>query len=268
MESPPMDWVQGHFFNFSCLASRDKEIIRSRVDGGVKENAICVLITQDCDICAHPNIEPDVQFVIGEKDRNPSPLNENCRSSRYLIFDIEGVPYKLKILKTVYLKKELFFQNQEAISDRNRLAEYQLNQLRRWLAQRYNRTALPDAFNSKLKDVVNNLPNEKVDIYIRLNSLDEDLENYQVALVAIPYQGAMLSPEDLQQLGEKMQLLAQKVDEQDGLSFDWEWLDENYCTLAMSRSEVTLDMLDHFMRWHLDFISFKENDYECGQTEG
>ncbi|MEH6637677.1 MAG: hypothetical protein V7717_00230 [Porticoccaceae bacterium] len=267
--SAEVEWTQGSYFKFSHLSEETKAQFKEGIpgQGRIRGTSLIVVISQDCDIQASSGVEFYVQLMVAERVNSTPPLNYHARSSRFLALDIGGAIFKLKALKICFFPKEAFFECKESSQNRGEFDFEQKELLRRWLAQRYNRAALPDSFNRRISGVIDLLPNQKVDLYLRLDSEVENEDCYAVAIIAVPYKGANIDAKGQVELFKDMELLEIAINNQGGLTFDRDWLDEKYYTLVMTRSDTPLEVLDEFKRWNLDYISYKDDDYGVGQNE-
>ncbi len=261
-------WRQGKYISCSDLPPNLKKLIEEAIPcakkgKAIKDSSLIVLISQDCDIAARNDLEPWLQFVIADKVKNPHELNYSVRSTRKLVLNdkYNAHNYELKIQKMSFVEKTSIEEAQLDSSKIKSLSTTDIKLLKRWLTRRYNRTALPHNFNVKTSRLLREFKNLPVDLYLRLDSYDDGRNNYAVAVVAVPYPSC--GEIDFPSIKRYLNKFIEDLDKVEGLRFDQDWLDENYGTLFMERSEMNLDLLDKLNLWNLDYISFNDNDFEA-----
>jgi hypothetical protein len=265
----PREWHQCDHFKFSDASEDIKLKLKKSIPNpkaSIKNSALIFLISQDCDLCAKIEHEPYLEFLVAEIETKPAEYNGNSRSSRYLNIEIEGTTYKLKATKQCFLPKPVLDEGNPFSLLGSNLDESQARLIKRWLAQRYSRKGLPDTFNHKVKDIIANLHNIKVDLYLRFENESEGLDLYRIAIISIPYADANLNAEDSQKLNKEIVNFYDQLESIEGIEIDSEWLDDNECTPVIDRSEVTLSLLDKFSRWNLDYISYREEDFKAAKV--
>jgi hypothetical protein len=274
------DWEQGAYLfckdlpdNFSqfCWASSkalSEELQKQLSDS---RNAL-ILLSQNCDIAAKYPTETTLEFVIarrkkGSKPKLPHFLNLDARSTRFLELELsDNFWYKAEASKILQIDKQDFL-NQVAASARQ-LAKSNCETLARWRANRYMRVALPDNFNNKIRPLVeSNLFDTGLEhagsLYLNLDSYEES-ESYTVRLFALHRQNSPVK--SYEALAEKMEKVIESIHDIEGLNCPYleEETNETFETVcpAMRRSEVSVELLDHFVRWNFDSISLSEGDNE------
>lgn len=140
-------WRQGQFLaedaavNFKLVAPENKG------------REILIVISHDCDISNRPEIEPNVEVIMGTRI---DAVDGNCTHSKnprrlHLLVKRGDTDVCLELWakdKCLIPKQELFeFEpnNEFTLSGKESLT------LQRWLAARYYRSAFPDEFDSRLK---------------------------------------------------------------------------------------------------------------------
>ena len=270
-------WVQGTYlfckdlpsdFYQICWAS-SKEL-HENLESQLKDaRNILILISQDCDIAAKSESEKSIEFVIARKPKKNNPphfLNLDARSSRFLELKLsDNFWYKAEAAKIIQIVKEDFFR--QGLSPQN-LDQEQIDVLKRWRANRYVRTGLPDKFNEKIKPLIEQHIfdtglEDAGSLYINLEPSSES-ENYSVRLFALHRKGS--SPETFDGLDEKMQEIIEKINDIEGLMCPFIEGEENeeFETIrpAMRRDEVNMEQLDYFVRWNFDYLSLSNADNE------
>lgn len=128
------------------------------------------------------------------------------------------------------------------------------------------RIALPDAFNNKIKPLIDNgLFDDGLEhaggLYLHLEPFAES-EQYIVRLFALQRQGS--SEETFSALFDKMESILSALNDIEGLTCPF-IEGENIqffeaVTPAMRRHELFIELRDHFVRWNFDYISLKGGD--------
>lgn len=275
-------WVQGAYlfcnelsdkFHECCWASSkdlSEELQRQLTD---RRNAL-ILLSQTCDIVALCHNEKTLEFVIARKPKKNKPphyLNLDARSSRFLELELSGGHwYKAEAAKILQVSKQDFLReiNHKKIQVQL-LEEAQRETLARWRANRYMRIALPDGFNNKIKHLIED---EKLfddglehagSLYLNLEPFAES-ENYIVRLFALHRCDSPDNTYDV--LFEKMGQIIEKINAVDGLICPYMSEENNDLFQdilpVMRRHEVTVDVLDNFVRWNFDYVSLSDSDSE------
>ena len=144
-KSCDIPWRQGHVLT--------KEAVdKIGLPTGDSRDDIFVVVSHDCDIVQDPEIEPYIELQIGRRVDTSSGNYTHVKNPRklhlpYSVSNSETVVEMVAVDKVRVRKDSL-----EAFEpDRNfSLPSDKLATLQRWLAARYRRTALPDAFNERL----------------------------------------------------------------------------------------------------------------------
>jgi hypothetical protein len=229
---------------------------------------ILILLTQACDIAASCDNEPTLEFVIArrpKKKKPPYPLNLDARSSRYLELEINGHWYKAEASKIIHIPKQTIFDESNILQPAH-LSDQDVEILARWRANRYMRIALPDAFNNKIKSLIDNgLFDDGLEhaggLYLHLEPFTES-EQYIVRLFALQRQTT--SEENFSALFNKMESILSALNEVEGLTCPFIGGENDLffeaVMPAMRRHELFIDLRDHFVRWNFDYISLKGGD--------
>lgn len=179
--------------------------------------------------------------------------------------EINGNWYKAEASKIVHIPKQILFEECNNFQP-SHLSDQDVEVLARWRANRYMRVALPDAFNNKIKSLIDNgLFDDGLEhaggLYLYLEPFEET-ENYIVRLFALQRQGS--SEENFSALFDKMEAILSALNEIDGLTCPFiegeNTLIFETITPAMRRHELSIGLRDHFVRWNFDYISLKVGD--------
>lgn len=177
-------WRQGHIADIEQLQLSDDAYSHA------------VLISQDCDIVAAPDVEPAAEYVLARivptgdpslaAGKNPRRLQLQLLDGTYLELDLRrrgSVP-----------KQQLLTAQPSAVA----FKKSDLGVLARWLGKRYSRASFPDEFNRRLEKQASRLAKlskkeAAIDISAVFVSLDPSTEDlppevpYQVILwIACP----------------------------------------------------------------------------------
>ena len=281
-------WVQGTYlfckdlpddFSQFCWAS-SKALSEELQKQLSNPRSALILLSQNCDITAKYKDETTLEFVIARKQRGNTPkdpyfLNLDAKSNRYLELKLsDNFWYKAEASKILQIDKQDFLsQITENTIQPKQLAKSSCETLARWRANRYMRVALPDNFNIKIRPLIENKAfDEGLDhagsLYLNLDGYEES-ENYTVRLFALHRQGSAAETYDA--LLEKMEHILEGIHAIEGLNCPYleDETNEIFEVVypAMRRSEVNIDLLDHFVRWNFDSISLSDGDHEGIDTD-
>ena len=274
-------WAQGTYlfceslsadFYLHCWATTESLSENLEKQLTDKRNTL-ILLSQNCDITAKYTTEKTIEFVIARRPKKKKPphfLNLDAKSTRFLELELtDGFWYKAEASKILQIDKQDFIEQitVQAIQP-SALAKTDCEVLTRWRANRYMRVALPDSFENKIRSLrENNIFDNGLEhagsLYLSLEPFEES-EHYIVRLFALHRQNS--PPESYDSLFEKMEQVIESLNTIEGLTCPYleeesnEYFEAVYP--AMRRSEVTVELLDHFIRWNFDSISLSEGDNE------
>ncbi|TXL03144.1 hypothetical protein BMR07_16090 [Methylococcaceae bacterium CS1] len=270
-------WAQGTYlfceslsadFHLHCWATTEN-LEKQLTD---KRNTL-ILLSQNCDITAKYTIEKTIEFVIARRPKKKKPphfLNLYAKSTRFLELELtDGFWYKAEASKVLQIDKQDFINQITAKAIQpSALEKTDCEVLTRWRANRYMRVALPDSFENKIRSLrENNIFDNGLEhagsLYLSLEPFEES-EHYIVRLFALHRQNS--PPESYDSLFKKMEQVIESLNTIEGLTCPYleKESNENFEAVypAMRRSEVTVELLDHFIRWNFDSISLSEGDNE------
>lgn len=160
-----------------------------------KENAILVLVTQDCDIVADSEKEPYLEFILGERitcDLESVGSFFNGKNPRKLAVEESDAEYFFEIHDKFRVEKENFKSLTYQCS-KTKLNVTNRRILIKWIAKHYLRAAFPDEFNARLSKIKaynsfpkNSLAKQVITVFFKVE--DEELsadENYKVDIAII-----------------------------------------------------------------------------------
>ena len=177
-------WRQGHIAEVGQLQLRDDGFSHA------------VLISQDCDIVAAPDVEPATEYVLAKIVSAGDPSLAGGKNPRRLQLQlIDGTYLELDLRRRGAVPKEhLLTAQPSAVA----FKQSDLGVLARWLGKRYSRASFPDEFNRRLEKQASRLSKlSKKEaaigisaIFVSLDPSTEDLPTevpYQVILwIACP----------------------------------------------------------------------------------
>lgn len=228
----------------------------------LSKDELLVVISHDCDVTnSEFHIEPKVELiraVLHPKSRkhgqlfwakNPrsyqleSPCADAPAIWQFSIQDRVSVPRQFLLLATPDSKRSLSSDD--------------LKGLRRWLARRYFRVALPDAFNDRTSDAVRKLRNKlksKGDLLtaIYLLVVDEELaasEPYDITMFGSMRVGDF----DVPAKRKEAQVVLDRVE---AALADCDGIDIKESVLR-SEAEISLDEIRKLKRWDFDDLTIR-----------
>lgn len=143
-----ISWRQGYFLDKTTI------IKQNLVLPDFADSTLVIIASHDCDLAQPPDTEPVFEVVIGHFIEKLDGSCTNTKNPRKLHLSIES-PEGQKYVEFIttsrqYLPKALLpdINHDEEL----RLSTAELTVFRRWLAIRYNRSAFPDQFDSRLKN--------------------------------------------------------------------------------------------------------------------
>lgn len=232
----------------------------------LSDDDACIVISQSCDLLSpHFEDEPFAEIVIAKPlTSEPNPNRRYRRNPRWLHFQLrvceERVFYEAWIWHRYRLPRQLFAEltpdteRQLADDDEQRL-------LVQWLAARYDRAALPDAFQKRLgavKDKFEDRLRKMADVsavFISLNSYEElsDEQPYHLKIILVmrvdDYANQQSKGKLTPHLVKLVELLEKCVP-------DIEMVGE---PVLRSEQEITLHDLRMLRRWEeFDSVSYRE----------
>lgn len=142
------EWRQG------CALAADTAVALKLVEPADRAQKVAIVVSHDCDLVQSIYAEPDVEVIAGEIvekadgnltfGKNPRKLSLPLERSGSAVHCILRAIDRAKVSKA-----ELFAAAPDPTLSMSPDAKVTLQ---KWLAARYRRTALPDAFDKRLKD--------------------------------------------------------------------------------------------------------------------
>lgn len=140
-------WRQGDILPFHENIAQN--IIDQKPTMEHSEKVMFCLASHDCDIVNDREKEPFIELLQGNKIEKRSPENMNIRNPRILDIQVQDLLLRFCIHDRFRVPKDIFLTITR--DENNQPDETTRNIIRRWLANRYVRSAFPDAFNRRLE---------------------------------------------------------------------------------------------------------------------
>lgn len=141
-------WRQGYFLDTATI------IEQNLILPDFPESTLVIVASHDCDLAQSPEVEPVFEVIIGHLIDQVDGSCTNTKNPRKLHISIES-PVGQKYAEFITTNKKSL--PKALLQDIKPNEEFQLSTsdltvYRRWLSIRYNRSAFPDQFDSRLKN--------------------------------------------------------------------------------------------------------------------
>jgi hypothetical protein len=246
-----------------------------------REKILVIVASHDCDLTQSPDIEPNVEVIVGKVVTATDGNLSHAKNVRRLQVSFDGEPQKTgefeAIRKTSINKTE--FIGLEPRKDLT-LSPENVTIFQQWLARRYRRSAFPDEFEEKLKStklaekITKAVKPHGEDISALLFDVDAGKEverpgpddTYQLDIV-------ILYPAEPDP--EKSLKAAAEVQRKIKLAFEselheplgkWQHIELRYCEVY-SEEALTYKQLQHLKRWRLDHMSLGASPQQAIMAE-
>ena len=146
------DWDRRTPWRQGCAIAGDSAKALGLIPDDEIDQAIAVLISHDCDLAQDPNVEPNVEVIVGRFVALPNGNLTHAKNPRrlHLITQHQGAVVCIELVATA-----------KRLVPKERLADHTPNGalvlsaagrtiLQHWLASRYRRSAFSDEFNRRL----------------------------------------------------------------------------------------------------------------------
>lgn len=233
------------------------------------EKILVIVASHDCDLSQAPDVEPDVEIIIGKVTTEANGNFSHAKNVRRLQVSFDGeaqVIGEFEVIRKTSINKTdligLTPRSDLTLSPENATI-FQL-----WLASRYRRSAFPDEFEDKLK---NTKLAEKIAKAVKPHGEDisgvffdvddgkevsrpEPEDTYQLDIVIL--YPSEPNPEKSLKAGQEV---VQKIKDACKLVLyepfgKWQHIELRYCD-AFSENVLTYKQLKHLKRWRLDHMS-------------
>ena len=246
-------WRQGSVFSVEDTAALvENPLAKSRL----------ILVSHDCDLAHRGEHEPHIELCTAEFLEDG--IDGNYRWARHprridVQIEINGaqIPFCIHAAKRHQLDRSMLQDYQP--DDTAILSEAELTRLTIWLAKRYTRAALPDAFNlriqpaqDRVRRILRRNGKHLSSLLVSLKPLAEltDGEPYDLNLVGLMRHEHYENIELREQLTVVVNQVSGAIEHCDGINV----LD----TDLLSESEFTLHNLRYFIELTLDDLSLRD----------
>lgn len=260
-------WLQGSF-----VCPEDMKFFKDKFSQIPKEdNIYLITASQSCDVCGLMDREPYIEFSIAKKlenfdgnllhNKNPRKLHleaQDMTNGEILQSYFELVAYEKIIIEKSDIQAYKEIEPYEGFS----LTTKTIDNFANWLAGRYNRPALPNAFERRLSDQWSKKKQAKqsgkvgenlIGIYVDLNTYDElaDDKPYKVDLLFMVMEVSLAKPEVMEEISKLNQLYIENMQE---AGF------EIKTNKISSENKVSVKIFRTYKRLpYLDELSYKDN---------
>lgn len=259
-------WRQGSLAEADLVARLGES---GCVPGLASEDLVLIVLSHDCDVTnASFEAEPDVELVaarfVPEGARNGSfSHGKNPRRIQFEIVD--GTDCRLA---EAYARDRFTVDRRLLLEfgpDANRSCEPPtVEALAQWLARRYVRSALPDAFNHRTRPAIGGLKkalkrhgSDITALFVSLNAWTElvEGESYQLVVSATMRDSTFCDPVRRQVAQRALDVMQEKLERCDGI--------DGVEGRLVSESDVTLEDLRYMRRFDVfDYLSVGDDDGE------
>lgn len=265
-------WLQG-----SLVSSEDLDLLKEHFIQIPREAEFLITASQSCDVCGEIEKERFIEFSVAKSIDSPNGLNLYNKNPRCLHLTADQDSGNAGSINDAEIHLELFasdkiFLDKSAIenikkiepSKRITLSSTTVSQYADWLAARYNRPALPSAFEIRFNNskgwkknprvkATGKLSEHILGIYVDINPDFEilDTEPYEVDILVLIKTEAI----DDADLYQKIEILINKYVEA-MVAANFIVGDVNITT----ESKVSLALFRSYKRIILENLSYKQND--------
>jgi hypothetical protein len=251
-------WRQG-----SVISEIDHESLVALSGRSLSNSNICILVGQSCDILQEDLAsEPSFEVIVGTWIATPNPVRIAARNPRELHLPVttsNGPEHACLLIRDRVFVDRTWLSEHKADPTRTLNAD-SLGWLVRWMAGRYDRTALPDSFNGRIdpkrKDIAKLLDSarELTGLYVALNPWDEADERtvYQIALLGIVKDADYTNTQVAERLQNVLERIARKMKKCDGIAVD--------TFDVRSEREVTIEEIKRYRKFDFDYLSLRSPD--------
>ena len=254
-------WELGRCFD----ASSTPELVGLIQETHKGVDAAFITVTHSCSLL-HPRLErePYLEYVAAEPIDSPNAQNTEAKDIRclHLPLLVEGKQeyFELQMARRGFIDRSPL--ERCVPSDRLLLPVESKAILVRWLSNRYSTQTLPDAFDRRIKPLIEGKKKplrkllqkaeatEMLGIYIDLEPPHEDLEkdqSYQLTVLLLYKDEAFEGAFNLDEYANQVKSCFSKADSVDVLD-----------VVALSDKDISVNRLRRMRRWQLDYISFRD----------
>ncbi len=263
-------WRLGRCFD----ESSSPQLVELIPDSHKSDGVIFITATHDCSLI-HPMLErePYLEYLAATPIEKPNPQNTEAKDIRRLHLPIkvngELLQYELQMAKRGFIDRSSIGQclpcEQVSLPVGSRAI------LVRWLSNRYTTQTLPDAFDRRIKPMVEGKkkPLRKLlqkpeathmlGIYVDLKPPHGDLgdeEDYQLTVLLLYKDKAFNGEFDLDEYADSIKNCLAKADGVDVQD-----------VVPLSDKDISVNRLRRMRRWQIDFISFRDQSDDVALIE-
>ena len=232
---------------------------------------LLIVVSHDCDV-ANPTlaIEPYIELIVAHRIPTPDGNMQHARNSRTLHVSISSG--ETEVEEHLELRSfERFFAPRELMASSaptGELSPEAKRALGRWLANRYQRPAFPDAFNERLFARSNRRHARKAQdafknpdigwlttgVYLQLEPEGElpEEESYIVRVVATMRSSDYVNPSSKEAVERQLLKFAAALDETPGISVE--------DSVVVSDAEFSIEDVATSLRFDFDFVSLRSGE--------
>lgn len=251
-------WCQGAIFR-----EKDSTILSKQFGICLPEGDRLIVLSHDCDVVHSGDSEPNVEVgLVARLDGGVSGHKTYGKNPRFLHLEVDVGADHAAIEIGAALKYSIpreLLENYQPDCDLELDGDH-VAQIRRWLANRYSRPALPDAFNSRISVISRNPVRNSLKlkakyvsgVFIALKTWGElsDGEDYDLTVLATMEVGDYSIEARRVEAGEALAILANALKDSDGINVDDHML--------LSEADVSIDDRRNFIRLNFDDLSLRE----------
>ena len=261
---PETEWRQGRAL--SPEAAKAISLV-----GEDHDDPIVIVITHDCDLVASSDVEPDCEVIVGRIIDKADGNFAHSRNPRKLHISLSAgsVPVVAE-----FLARDKRFVEKSTIlghppSPTAILRNTELDTLRKWLAVRYDRAAVPDEFDRRSKEgaykefqrVIARTESYVLAVLIDLDG-GEDIErekesaySLRIYLVYDVSEDPAAAHREVSGAAERIEAAFRKHYMEDG---QWREIELEACQ-AVSEDSITLHDQRRLREWQFDYLSLRED---------
>jgi len=264
------DWRQG-----DVLTTEGAKTLGLSHPTNADDTAV-VIISHDCDIVQHEDIEPTVEAIVGREIAASDGNYQNGKSSRTLHLPFTAgsdprITIELSAMLKCQIRKIDLFKQHPTLTVKPSAAERRT--LQRWLSSRYFRSAFPDEFvarlskygiDERLKRIFAGSQGHLFAVYADLDAGadverngDADLYTLSIYLIHAAEPDLAASARTAESAKAKIEGLFDERCKKDG---KWFGIELEGC-YAYSMQEMTLFVAEKLRRWNTDYLSLRQKPH-------
>ena len=257
-------WRQGSLLSSSDVSSTNIQV--NTIGKKPSHVEYYLIISQDCDVVCADGSEPNIECLCLRKlpSTKVRPLIKKGFNPRALHIEDELGCWEIKAKEIVILAKEPYLSDNLSklfLSDAN------LNLIRRWKVNRYQRTGLPENFVNITKEILSSFDNSEtlrelhsVISSIRININSNADGSYDVGfIILINFENEDYASQLEELINETLLVPLDLLDEINVINFTGDF-EEQALSDVMSDMEFPIGLIDAYPRYYLDKLSLNPED--------